>query len=502
MPGVDALDLVNWIPQNYGVRCRKGYSEWAVGMSGGVGTIMQYQTDRQALASYRLFATTDNNIYDVTASTNAPASVLTLSGAPGFGRFAHTMFTNTAGGFLAACSHEGGYFTYDGTAWVKRVAGTSPGQINGIDPDNLVFVVSFKKRLWFVQRGSTNAWYGATDQITGTLTVFPLGSFVKHGGKLAFITTWTIDAGEGIDDLLVFVFENGDVLIYKGTDPASSSTFAIQGSWYIGAVPVGRRGFCNYGGDVLIASELGLQPLSYVTRGAQSLLRASSVDYLGKIQPRMSELLSQSSLFNGWDLILHAKENLLIVQVPPGATNENTQYALYTNTNAWTRFAGIPMRCSTVANNQFWFGTDDGKVCLGFDRFFDAVPYGSAIGNGILGTIQMSYSYFGMSGRNKHFLMVRPIFLANGKPGVAASMVADFAPYVAAGVPVYSSGDGSLFDVASWDSAVWGGSLSVYQDWYGAEALGFTGSLNLTTACVGDTFLATIDYLFEYGGPF
>jgi hypothetical protein len=40
MPPTDAYGLINWIPQNYGVASRKGYSEWATNLTGGtVGSV-------------------------------------------------------------------------------------------------------------------------------------------------------------------------------------------------------------------------------------------------------------------------------------------------------------------------------------------------------------------------------------------------------------------------------------------------------------------------------
>lgn len=501
MPGADALELVNWIPQQFGVRSRKGYIEWAVNLGAACDTILRYQPNQDVLSAYKLFAVTDAGIYDVTSETNAPPLVFALSDTAGRGRFNSTMFTNTAGGFLAACSFEGGYYTYDGADWVRRSVGTEAGTISGIDPDSLVYVASWKRKLWFVEKDSTNAWYLPTDAIAGELRKFELGPFVKSGGKLAFIVPWTIDAGEGMDDLIAFVFEGGDVLVYKGTDPNSAATFAMVGSYPIGSLPTGRRGFTAYGGDVLIVSELGIQPLSYVTRGGQSLLRTQAVDYLSKIQPRVAELVSQYSRQLGWDLTLFAKENLLLLNIPSATTNIFRQYALYMNTNAWCVFEGMPMRCAAVANNDLWFGTEDGRVCKGFSGYFDNVPFGEDTGYGIQGSIQPSFSYFGAPGQNKHFLMARATFMAVDIPAIEVSMVADFNIPRPSGAALVYTTSGAKWDTAVWDSAKWAGALNVFQSWVSVEAIGFTGSAYIRTNVVGDTFLASLDYMFEVGGP-
>lgn len=500
MPPNDAVSLVNWIPQQYGVRSRKGYSEWATGLGLQVQTIMAYLPDRANVGDFKLFAATDAAIYDVTLSTASPAVSLALSGASEVGRFSHLMMANSAGNFLVTCSHEGGYRYYNGTTWTTPTSGGGAGQVAGVNPANLCFVASWKRRLWFIERGTANAWYAPTDSLTGTFAKLDLGPFMKHGGSLAFIATWTIDAGEGIDDFIVFVGERGDILIYKGTNPASASDFALQGAWYIGQVPVGRRGFCTYGGDLLILSEMGLQPLSYVTRGGQSLFRTSAVDYLSKIQPRLTELVSELGNQLGWELILHPKENLLLILKPQGGFASFEQFAMYTNTNAWTLLDAMPMYTGFVANNEFYFGSIDERVLLGFSGFFDNVLLGQTTGNGIEGIIQPAYSYFGQPGKQKIWSMVRPTFLATDRPSVLVQMLSDYKTYVPSGSPVYGTIDGSLWDTALWDAGVWGGALNVYDDWRAVQAYGYAGSLVLDTVSIGDTFLASIDYIIEPGG--
>lgn len=500
MPSGDAIELINWIPQQYGVRCRKGYKEWAVGLGAACQTVLSFQPNRQDLANFRLFGVTDSAIYDVTTATNAPVSLLALAGTDGYGRLSSRMFTNTAGSFLIAASEGGGYFTYDGVSWEKRISGDEAGSISGIDPDNIVYLTSWKRRVWFIERDSTNAWYLPTDAITGEARKFELGPFVKKGGKLAFMTNWTIDAGEGIDDLLVFVFEGGDVLIYKGTDPTSVTTFALVGSFYIGAVPVGRRGFSEFGGDVVVMSEFGLQPMSNVTQGAQSIHRTQVTQYLNKIQPRLAELVSKFSLRNGWDITLFPKDNLLIINVPASTTNVFQQYVMYTNTNAWGVFEGIPMHCMAVANSELWFGTSDGRVCKALTGYLDDVPFDQTVGNPITGKIQPAYSYFRAPGLNKQFHMIRGTFQAVAEPSLAVAMLVDFKPVVPSVSPVTSAAPGDLWDTGKWDQARWSGNFNVYQDWLSVEALGFTGAALFVTQCAGDTFLASIDYMYEPGG--
>lgn len=499
MPATDALTLINWIPEKYGIRCRKGWLEHAINLDGAVRSLIAYQPDKEFYSSRKLFAFTDSSIYDVSGGGDALLPTFALPGLTNYGRFNGAMFTNSAGSFLAACSEGGGYHLYDGLQWRKVVNGTSPGTIKGADPDQFVYVTSWKRRLWFVEANSTNAWYLPTDSITGEATKFELGPFVKSGGRLAYITNWTIDAGEGIDDLVAFVFEGGDVLIYKGTDPDSASTFGLVGNYYIGAVPTGRRGWTMFGGDVLMISELGIQPLSYVTRGGQSMFRTSAVDYLDKIQQLVAQSVSELAGYQGWDMVLYPKENMLLINLPVGVTEQHYQYVMNTNTNGWCVFEGIPMICMATAGDGFYFGTSDGRVGQ-MDGYFDAVKYNESEGFGINGTILPAYNYFGLPGQNKQFTMIRPIFMAVDAPMVDVAVVVDFESPDLTGLSRVAPITGALWDVALWDQDVWGGAMRIFANWYSVGGIGYAGSMYLNTNCVGDTRLVAIDYMFEPGG--
>jgi hypothetical protein len=58
---------------------------------------------------------------------------------------------------------------------------------------------------------------------------------------------------------LVFVTDQGEVMVYRGTDPSSASTWALIGIWIVGA-PIGNRCLMKYGGDLLVLTLDGLDP--------------------------------------------------------------------------------------------------------------------------------------------------------------------------------------------------------------------------------------------------
>jgi hypothetical protein len=50
---------------------------------------------------------------------------------------------------------------------------------------------------------------------------------------------WSIDAGIGIDDYAAFISDQGEVALYKGSDPTSATTWALVGTFWVGARSAG-----------------------------------------------------------------------------------------------------------------------------------------------------------------------------------------------------------------------------------------------------------------------
>ena len=80
-----------------------------------------------------------------------------------------------------------------------------------------------------------NAWYLPLNAIDGALRMIPLSGAATNGGKLLFCATWSIDAGDGIDDKCVFGNDLGELLIFTGSDPGNAANWRQEGRYQIGA---------------------------------------------------------------------------------------------------------------------------------------------------------------------------------------------------------------------------------------------------------------------------
>src|SRR5262245_15629203 len=261
-----AINLVNVIVEQYGLRTRKGFTEYASNLGVDVvpvHSIMVYyppsagstalaapsmgHIDKMILSpglrsfgfTGKVFAAKADEIYDITTGGAGPHSPIMTSLPGPF--WTSLMFNNAAGSFLVMTNDEGGYRYYDGSSWTPVGAGTGPTEIDGVDPDSFCYVMEWKKRLWFIEKDTANAWYLPAGQITGTATKFSFGEQFSRGGDLAALANWTVDGGAGIDDQLVAVGRQGNIAIYQGTDPDVANSFNARGVWNVGPLPTGRR---------------------------------------------------------------------------------------------------------------------------------------------------------------------------------------------------------------------------------------------------------------------
>jgi hypothetical protein len=508
----DAVLLVNWIPDTYGVRCRKGYQEWAKNFpSTDVEAVFSYvgRTTSFPGGSFLtvptsmpgfLFAATKDGIYNITTSTASPGLSKALSGAANAGWIQTAMLGNTAGHFLLCTSETDGYLYFDGAAWTTVTLGGGAGQVSGKDPATFVQVLVHKKRAWFVERNSTNAWYLAADAITGAATQFDFGSQFKSGGQLSYLAKWTIDAGEGIDDFLVAVSSMGDVVVYKGTNPAVAADWTIVGTWNIGQVPVGRRAFTQFGGDLVLISADGIFPMSYVTRGGADSLLLSGQEYASMIRQPLAQDLGSTFTARGWDVLLHPKERVLCINVPNYSGRTNFQYCMSTSKKAWCYLHDIPVYCYGTSAGYSFAGTKDGRVLLIFSGYFDNLLLGANSGNGISGAIVPAFSAFEAPTVDKIFTMVRPTFQSVDTPNIVLGISVDYELAEPQGTPAFSPITQDVWDTGLWDIAVWGGATRIFKEWQGVGGVGFVGAASLSTLCVGDTTLVSLDYMMGGGG--
>lgn len=362
--------------------------------------------------------------------------------------------------------------------------------ITGIDSTKLVHVNLFKNFLFFVEVGSLRAWYLPVGQVAGAASQLDFGGYARNGGYLQAMGTWTIDAGQGADDYAVWVTNNGETIVYTGTNPASSTDWSLEGIWQLGQT-FARRCFLKFAGDLLLLTQDGLAPLAAALQSSRLDPRVNLTD---KIYYEISREISLYSTNFGWQIIYFASQNMLIINIP--STEGIQQYCMHTISKAWCSFSDLDTTCWELNFDNIYFG-GNGYVAQFWNGYSDD-------GNNINAQVQQAYSYFDAPGQQKRFTMIRPIFQTdNGLPGVLVGINTDFDAQNSLGAVSYNAVSSTLgtWDNAKWDEQVWGGNLALTKLWQGVTGIGYSGGIVMKVATQGiDVHWVSSDYVMERGG--
>ena len=474
MEATDAVTLENWFPSVSSVNLRGGYTQFATGISGQVETLMTYSSG----SSNKLFAIANGSIYNVTAGGAVGAAVVTsLTNS----KWEYVNITTAGGSFLVAVNGVDQALLYNGTTW-------SNPSITGVSSADFDNVTLFKNRLWFVQHNSLKAWYLPVNSIGGAAEAFDLTSIAKLGGSITSFGAWTIDAGYGVDDNLVFVTSNGEIIVYRGTDPSSASTWALIGVWQLGA-PVGHRCILKWGGDILILSLDGLLPLAQALQSSRLDPRVALSD---KIQGAITEVTSTYQNNFGWQILYYAKRNALFINVPI-AVGQQQQFVMNTITKAWCNFTGWNANCWTIYNDEPYFG-GNGFVGLAWDdNYIDNT-------SSITANALQAFNYYGSRGVKKYFTRARPSLFTDGVPSTFVGMNVDFQIADTTAALSFAPNPYALWDSARWDTGVWGSGLTITNNWQGITGIGYCGATQLKTSSSGiQVEWASTDVVYQTG---
>lgn len=477
----DAVILKNFWPLPSKVMLRRGSPLWVSGIGSAVESLMGYAPKTGTSA---LFAAAGTSFYNVTSTGTVGAAVVTsLTNA----RWQHVNVSNSGGNFLMAVNGADKLRGWNGSAWWADGDGTH--DITGVDTATVIGITLFKRRVWFVKSASASAWYLPVDAIAGAAVELDLGPLFKRGGSLQAIANWSLDAGIGIDDYAAFISSQGEVALYKGSDPASATTWALVGVFYIGS-PIGRRCAAPLGGDVMLICRDGLVPLS---KALMSSRVNSQIALTDKIQNTISEKVALYASNFGWQPILYPGQDMIILNVPIG-TGAQVQYAMNTITGAWAQFTGWPANCFEVFDNELYYGAN-GNVFKAWSGYADN---GSLINAEAL----QAFSYFGGASALKYFTMARPILATTENLNLLYGLNVDLDTTTQPdGSPTTTAVTADLWGTGLWGTAMWGAGLVQQLNWQTMTGVGYSAAAHIkASSSTGQMEWSSTDYGFQRGG--
>lgn len=386
MPPQNAVELINWFPQPGWVELRRGYVGHSdTGTGNAVDCIMPYQGPD--VADARLFAASDNIIFDVTAGAGSSS----LTGLTS-NRWQYVNFATSGGNFLWIANGSDTPRYWDGAAWNTAViTGTTPADIFG--------PITYRGRIWGCLKDSTKAVYLPLDSIQGGASEFDLGSYFKMGGNLQAIATWSTDVEGGTNEFIIFISSYGECAIFLIYDPTADSGFAFRGVSTLGS-PIGRRCVEKIGSDVAVITIDGVIPLSQVLNYDRAAFQ--QVALTKNIRNAMTQAARDYKAEFGWQIISYPRNTMAIINVPIVEGGQQQQFVMNTINGAWARFTGQNANCWAIFQDRAYFGGNDGIVYLADEAAGDE-------NSTIEADIQGAYNYFESRGQNKQWTTIRPL---------------------------------------------------------------------------------------------
>lgn len=230
--------------------------------------------------------------------------------------------------------------------------------VTGVDTRDLSFLWNHKARMWFVEKETLNAWYLPVNGFGGTATKFPLTGVSRLGGALLFGGSWSVDSGSGLDDICVFVTTEGEVMVYQGTDPGATATWALVGTYRIGR-PLNKHSWFKAGTDFYIMTEEGIVSVSEIMTKDRAGQQTTALT--APIADLWLDTIRADTGSAVYPVTYWPSEAIFVIGVP-STTGAYTSLVANVRTGAWTRVLGWDIQALQVFANRLYFGTSGPHV--------------------------------------------------------------------------------------------------------------------------------------------
>ena len=474
MPQTDAIRLDNFFPGSTDVSLRNGFTNHVTGLPSTVQSLMSYRSP----SANKLFAASNNAIYDVTSSGSVGSAVVTsLSNV----QFQDVNFTTSGGSFLFIVNGADAPRHYNGSAWATP-------SLSGVTGSTINNVTVFKERLFFILNDSLSFGYLPINSVAGTVSTFALGSVFNFGGKLVAAGTLTRDGGSGSDDYIAFITSEGEVAVYQGTDPSDATKWSLVGVFKI-ARPIGKRCIVNVGPELIVITESGFVPLTKMyAEDETNYAKAISDKISGSI---LTAVTNFKSIF-GWEALIYPKGQFGLFNVPNGVSGEFVQFVVNLSTGAWGRFTGQNAYCWGLLEGDLYFG--------GSTKVYKADNGLSDAGVQIQGNAKTAFVYYGGRGTSKRFTAIRPIVSSDADLPVSIGFDVDFNDGTSTYTPSSATTDGASWDTATWDVAEWAGSIASQLVWRSVADIGWNAAIRIQTSTQAQSIKwHSVDIYYEKG---
>jgi len=461
MPADCAVVLDNWIPRAGYVEARRGFQSHVTGFSAPVQSLLVYRG--AGPGADKLFAAAGTAIYDASTAGAVGAGVVTgLNSA----QWQYVNFATNGATHLVCVSGADAPRRYDGTTWTTcGITGTS-GAVT-LDQTKLIDVTVMNSRIFLGEKNSLRVWFLASLAVDGAAGLLDLGSVADRGGTLQGIGTWSLEVAGGVTQFFVAVTDQGQAIIYQGSDPSDATKWALVAVLNVGK-PLGRRCLLKYGAEMVLLTADGAIPLSQAMKIDRS--QSENIAITAKLQQAWAQSARDYISNFGWEACLYPAGQLAIYNVPVTQLGTSYQYVQNVQTGSWCRFTGVNAFCWGIANDRPYFGAAS-SVCR-----WDVG--GADNGMPITCDIRQAYTDLGASGRLKQFQMMRPLFRTPNTITASIDMAVDYADVLGATFPStnVAATTFGVWDTTLWDVPLWYDDNTVIANWISTTGIGYVGA--------------------------
>ncbi len=466
MKETDAIVMDNYFPGDTRVSLRRGYVKY-VDFAGTVKTLAEYKSPN----GNRLLAFGDGKMRDISSSKGE----IVYERGYRSDKWQTAMFKNRLF-LLNGVDAPQVFYENNGEMCLE----TARFSGDNLEVNKLINLCASKQRLFMVEKGTLNAWYSEqAGEVQGNLLKFDLSAVVRDGGELQAIACWTLDGGQGLEDLTVFITSEGEAAVYSGTDPNDADNWSLKGVYRLSR-PIGYRCTLQYQGDVVLICEDGYIPLSK----ALPLDKAgiSQIAFSDKIRGLVLERTRLNRMKDGWQGIIYSRGGYALFNVP--AAQQFEQHVINLNTGAWCRFTNIRAHCWGLFNGRLYFGSDNG-VFLFDEGYADNKTH-------IMGHIEQAYTNLGCNNLKK-IQLINPRTTSSTKYALVVYTNTDFNSQE----QKYAENIGNV-GITKWSRAKWSSKQNpigtkwatlkgkIRSQWIANSATGFKASLVFKTKTRGN----------------
>lgn len=473
MPQDNALIFENLLSDSQSVTLRKGYtSKVTTSLTHEAWGLVPFRSSNGA--QYHLISTSDSDLYKFDVSGSSYSYISSsyggwyLEGVTFKDRVYCTGLLNTP-------------FTWDGSA---APAGITYTRSDSGNVNEFRHVYSYKGRLYWTQRNSTKIWYpNDVDTIGGsTLYAFDVGSIFQRGGYIAFCASTARQSGDLSSELFVIVSITGEVLVYQGDWPGSS-TWALIGRFFLAPTP--ERGWFKVANELYLVTYTGIVSvnslLQDVRQGGQYVMLTDQIRNAWK---PLATAWGPSS----WAVFSDVDNQLWLYPSLLNAVTEPSFYVYDFYSKSWSLFKiqnWADARSAAADATGLYILANDTKDGIKL-KLFQMNSSTSDGGKPISWSMSHAYTDFGDPSHKKYLKMIQPLVVAPSGVGVS----------------VCASTEGAL--TANSDSvracSLNSDGTTLNRAWFGMNENGYRLSLHYRGSNVGPMSILGTHITYQTGG--